>query len=259
MTAYSIGTHCNDSKRGCKESKVVKTIREKILREGEHMDNRNMTKGEMALAQNKMNRMLNRAPARVAVIESRTHSAILSYLVKKGCTSRTFALDCGVDKVTSWEPDGFIIIGNPKEGDIQEYLNIHHQLVSYMKDTGLPVLGVGMGHQLLALSEGLQVTVKRRNRQENIPVKNRLTGKLEVKAVKGDTVLRLTLRDQRKVEVTHTNINNQNAEGLQYKHFPGFSVQYMPTSSDYLFNHFIDLVQMRVFKQSRGWNRVGTL
>lgn len=201
------------------------------------------------LANKKMVRNSGNGAAKIAVIKNTSPSGVIPYLVKKGCAVRIFSFKTPIADIEEWNPKGFILAGDGGGNHPYESFEANRSLLTYIKNSGLPVFGMGFAHQLLAISEGLNIIMKEDNSRESLPVMNRLTGKVEIKKSHGDACFEIHSINKSRIDVTHVGINNQHVEGVQYKRFPGFSVQYEPATSDYLLNHFVDLINMQVFKK----------
>ena len=108
----------------------------------------------------------------------------------------------------------------------------------------IPVMGICLGHQLLALACGAKTgRLKFGHHGCNHPVKNLATGKVEITSQNHNfAVLPESVPDC--LEVTHINLNDGSIEGVRHKTLPAFSVQYHPEAcpgphdSHYLFSEF---------------------
>tara|TARA_Y100000739_G_C20202517_1_gene281702 strand:- start:28 stop:507 length:480 start_codon:yes stop_codon:yes gene_type:complete len=151
-------------------------------------------------------------------------------------------------EMKEWEPHGFFLSNGP--GDPSAMPEVIEEVKKITCD-GLPVFGICLGHQALALSEGIS-TYKMHNghRGINHPVKNLITGKAEVTSQNhGFGISDRDINNNSNIEITHINLNDNTIEGIRLINKNAFSVQYHPESSPgphdsrYLFNDFIKNIQ----------------
>jgi len=188
-------------------------------------------------------------PFKVAAFDYGIKQNIINNLVGRGCTLRIFpAKGDFTDKLESWDPDGYFFSNGP--GDPNATAEYALEAVNYAKESGKPVFGICLGHQLMALSEEIPVTkMFVGHRGANQPVKNLENGTVEITTQNHGFAVDENAVDKAKVEVTHQNLNDDSIEGLRFKNFPGFSVQYHPEASpgphdsSYLFDQFLDMIK----------------
>ena len=144
------------------------------------------------------------------------------------------------EEILALKPDGVFLSNGPGDPAAATYA-----IATIRSLLGkLPIFGVCMGHQLLALALGGKTyKLKFGHRGGNQPVLDHGTGKIEISshnhgyAVDGDTL-------PKHVEVTHINLNDKTVEGLAASQFKAFSVQYHPEAcpgphdSHHLFDRF---------------------
>lgn len=185
------------------------------------------------------------AEHRVAVLDIGVKKNILRCLSERGCFLKVFPMNSSFDEVMEWNPSGFMISNGP--GDPSAMPKVA-ETISKMIDSGIPVFGICLGHQVIAISQGVS-TYKMHNghRGINHPVKNLLTGKCEVTSQNhGFVVKREDCENNPNLEITHVHLNDDTVAGLSVKGKPVFSVQYHPESSPgpndsrYLFDAFIE-------------------
>ncbi|MFC2176149.1 glutamine-hydrolyzing carbamoyl-phosphate synthase small subunit [Bacteroidota bacterium] len=182
---------------------------------------------------------------RVAVLDIGVKKNILRCLADRGCYLKVYPKDTSFDEMMAWNPNGFMITNGP--GDPAAMPDVRKTVASII-DSGIPVFGICLGHQVMAISQGIS-TYKMHNghRGINHPIKNMLTGKCEVTSQNhGFVVKREDCENHAEVEITHVHLNDNTVAGLRLKNRPVFSVQYHPESSPgpndsrYLFDQFVE-------------------
>jgi carbamoyl-phosphate synthase small subunit len=171
---------------------------------------------------------------------------ILRMLVQSDCEVTVVPAQTTAEEVLAMKPDGIFLSNGPGDPEAVGYAIAAVKVLANPKKAGreIPIFGICLGHQLLALALGAETyKLKFGHHGGNHPVKNLLTGKIEITAQNhGFAVNPKTLPKQ--LELTHLNLYDQTVEGFQHKKLPIFSVQYHPEASpgphdsQYLFEQF---------------------
>ncbi len=187
------------------------------------------------------------AGPRVAVYDFGVKQNILRNFGNLGCTVRVFPAATPLEDVLNWEPDGLFFSNGP--GDpraMPEAIDAVRQA----EKLGLPIFGICLGHQLMALAAGADVyKMYVGHRGANQPVKNLKSGHVEVTTQNHGFAVKAESISDETAEVTHLNLNDGTVEGMRFKRFKGMCVQYHPEASPgphdshYLFQEFISLVR----------------
>lgn len=189
------------------------------------------------------------ADHRVAVLDIGVKKNILRCLSERGCYLKVYPMDADFDEIMKWNPDGFMISNGPGDPAAMPQVSA---TVTKMIESGIPVFGICLGHQVMAISQGIS-TFKMHNghRGINHPIKNLITGKCEVTSQNhGFVVNRDDCENHAELEITHVHLNDNTVAGLRLKGRPVFSVQYHPESSPgpndsrYLFDQFVENMKM---------------
>ena len=146
------------------------------------------------------------------------------------------------------EPDGVFLSNGPGDPAPLDYAVANATTVL---ESDVPVFGICLGHQVLALAMGGSTyKLKFGHRGVNHPVKQLATGQIEITSQNhGFAVDPASLPDD--VEVTHLNLYDGTVEGLRHTRHPAFCVQYHPEASpgphdaDYLFSRFLEEMERR--------------
>lgn len=184
------------------------------------------------------------AKFRVALIDYGVKKSIINCLVERNCFVKVFPHNTSITEIIDFNPDGIMLSNGPGDPSaMPEAINQVSQLVKMR----IPIFGICLGHQILALSQGLK-TAKMHNghRGLNHPIKNLLTTKGEITSQNhGFVVTKESIASNKEVELTHIHLNDNTVAGLQLKNQPVFSVQYHPEASAgphdsrYLFDQFV--------------------
>jgi carbamoyl-phosphate synthase small subunit len=171
---------------------------------------------------------------------------ILRMLVDRGCRLTVVPAKTTADEVLALKPDGVFLSNGPGDPEPCDYAVT---AIKQILDTNIPIFGICLGHQLLALASGAKtVKMKFGHHGANHPVKD----------IKGDRVMitsqnhgfavdENTLPDN--LEVTHVSLFDKSLQGIHRTDKPAFSFQGHPEASPGphdaapLFDHFIELIK----------------
>ncbi len=188
------------------------------------------------------------------------HIVAMDFGVKRNILRLFTGLDCKVtvvpatataEEILALKPDGIFLSNGP--GDPAATGEYSVQQIRELVDSGLPVFGICLGHQMLALALGATtIKMHQGHHGANHPVKDHTTGKVEIVSMNhGFAVDSDSLPEG--VEETHISLFDGTNCGLSLTGKPVFSVQHHPEASPgpqdshYLFRRFLNLI-----KQAKG-------
>ncbi len=181
----------------------------------------------------------------VAVDYGAKHN-IMRCLINEGCRVTVVPATVTAEEIFALDPDGVFLSNGP--GDPAATGVYAVPVIKAVLERKIPVFGICLGHQILALALGGKTAkMPRGHRGANHPVKDLQTGKVEITSQNhGFMVLPESLPAT--AEVTHVSLFDGTNEGIRLKDRPAFSVQYHPEASPgphdshYLFKRFMDAI-----------------
>jgi len=188
------------------------------------------------------------ATYKISALDLGIKKNILRNLSKRDCYIKVFPFNATFDEMNSFHPDGFFLSNGP--GD-PEPLVAAQQVAKEIINRNLPLFGICLGHQIIALANGI-ATYKMHNghRGINHPVKNIISGKGEITSQNhGFVVDKTAVENHPDFEITHVHLNDDTLAGMRMKNKNCFSVQYHPEASpgphdsSYLFDQFIENIK----------------
>ncbi len=187
-----------------------------------------------------------RRPYEVVVVDYGVKRNILRALTSVGARATVVPASTSAEDILARNPDGVLLSNGP--GDPAATGEYAVPEIRKLVDSGKPVFGICLGHQMLALALGAQTTkMEQGHHGANHPVKDLTTGKVEIVSMNhGFTVDRDSLPEA--VTETHVSLFDGTNAGLAMKDRPVFSVQHHPeaspgpTDSLYLFERFAELM-----------------
>lgn len=191
----------------------------------------------------------SKAEFKIAVLDYGVKKSILNCMADVGMYLKVFPAKTKYEEIKQWEPDGVFLSNGPGDPASMDYAI---DLAKAALNDDMPVFGICLGHQLLALSVGIDTyKMKNGHRGLNHPVLNLITGKGEITSQNHGFGVKADAIEAKKdlVTITHRNLNDDTIEGIRVKNKKAFSVQYHPEASPgphdarYLFEDFKSMIK----------------
>ena len=178
----------------------------------------------------------------VAVLDCGVKSSIIKGLNQRGCNITVVPYNTSAEDIEFLRPDGVIISNGPgNPADVPEVIETIKKIRGKF-----PIFGIGLGHQLIALSYGAKISkLKFGHHGGNHPVRNIENGKIEISNQNHCYVVDADSVKDTGLEITHLNVMDNTVEGVKCDKDNIYSVQYhpesMPKQDDgcYLYDEFI--------------------
>ena len=195
----------------------------------------------------------NKKSLRIVAIDYGIKKNILRYFSNYNCEVKVVSCKQTAEEILKLKPNGIFLSNGP--GDPAATGKYAIQTVQKLIGSNLPVFGICLGHQILALAlNGKTKKMKLGHRGANHPVKNLNNKKVEITSQNhGFEVVKESL--SKNIQITHKSLFDKSIEGIKLKNKPIFSVQYHPEAnpgpqdSHYLFSDFIKEVKKHAKKK----------
>jgi carbamoyl-phosphate synthase small subunit len=188
------------------------------------------------------------ATIKIAALDFGIKTNILRCFSERDCFVKVFPAKTSFKEMMAWQPDGYFLSNGPGDPSVMTYAV---ETAKSILNSELPVFGICLGHQIIALASGLKTfKMHHGHRGLNHPVKNLISGLGEMTSQNhGFAVSKEGIEQHTNVEVTHIHLNDGTIMGIRLKDKPVFSVQYHPEASPgphdsrYLFDQFLGMVR----------------
>ena len=188
----------------------------------------------------------------VALLDFGAKANIARELVKRGCKVTVLPAYTKCEDLAALHPDGIMLSNGA--GDPADNPEIIAELQKIMT-LNIPLMAICLGHQLLALANGIQTAkLKFGHRGANQPVLNLETKRMAVTTQNHGYQVQYNPNDAHclaAADLLYVNINDNTCEGLRYKNIPALSVQFHPEAcagpqdTAFIFDDFVQMMEVQ--------------
>jgi len=184
---------------------------------------------------------------RIVLIDCGVKYGIIRNLLRRRMAVIRVPFDTTTDAILQEEPVGVVVSNGPGDPKIcQQTTQTIHQLIEY----GIPILGICLGNQLIALAEGGDTyKMKYGHRSQNQPVLDVETARCYITTQNHGYAVEKTSLEQAGLQVWFVNANDHSIEGIKHPKKPCMAVQWHPeaspgpTDTEFIFDHFLKEVR----------------
>ncbi len=201
---------------------------------------------QVTCAQTRVVEAENAEKCHMAVLDFGVTQSLIDCFTSRGCKVTVLNAATDAETVLSGGYDGILL--SPGPGDPAENTAVLAQ-IKKLYESNVPLFGIGLGHQLLALATGAKIEkLPYGHRGGNIPVRDLEQGKVYITSQNHGYVVVADSIDPAVAEISHVNVNDASVEGLRYKRANCFTLQYNPEGNKgpqettYVFDRFVAIM-----------------
>lgn len=185
----------------------------------------------------------------IVVIDFGLKNGVLRELSRRHCNVTVLPYTSTSDEIMRLDPDGVVFSSGP--GDPYSLKKSVLTMIQEVEKE-VPVMGIGLGHELFAMANG--ATVERmpvEHHGMNHPIKEIITDQIVYASESEGYVVRRDSVDRQQMFVTYVDLLDNSVQGLHHRKYPAFSVQFFPDGApgpdetDSLFDEFMEMVNQR--------------
>ncbi len=183
----------------------------------------------------------------VALIDCGVKRSIITNLLDRGINVLQMPIDIPADRILAEKPDSIVISNGPGDPKMVPYLI---ETVKSLTEVKLPILGICLGCQILALAFGADTfKLKFGHRGQNHTVMDMANERCYITSQNHGYAIDQQSLTNTPLEVTFLNVNDRTVEGVRHKTLPFFAVQFHPeaspgpTDTKYYFDDFLTVIE----------------